>query len=64
MEMIVISKKRFEELLKAARDKTQLIRHEKIIQRNNNDMDILAQNMARAFNYELVTFANKIRDEE
>jgi len=63
MEMITISKKRFEELLTEARNKTQLIRYEKIIQRSSNDMEILAQDMARAFNYELVNFAYKIRDE-
>ena len=62
MEMIVISKKRFDELLEITRNKIQLTRYEKVIQSNINHPEILAQDMARIFNYEFITFANKLRE--
>ena len=62
-EMIVISRKRFDELLAEARNGLQRERFKAVVERSHQDVGIIVQDMERIFNYELVGFANKLREE-
>ena len=60
MRMIIISEKRFDELLKETRNELSLTKFEG---RTYMNPEAMIDSMHRSFNYHLCTFANKIRDE-
>jgi hypothetical protein len=60
MEMIIISKKRFEELLSTARKDLDL---SKFMSKTYIDPDDMVRSMHRAFNYHMCSFAEKIKRE-